>query len=119
MCVIWHTYDMRAKADRVSDVERWFREQLAPLWPVALGSLSLRRSPCIRPHCHTCETGEQHVSYVLYGRHQGRRFAVYVPDRLAPEVRKALENGRRLQELLYETGQRYLLALKQSKTSKR
>jgi len=119
MCVIWHTYYMKAKTDRRNDVERWFREQLAPLWPVALGSLSLRRSPCKRPHCHTCETGEQHVSYVLYGRHQGRRFAVYVPDRLAPEVRKALENGRRLQELLYETGQRYLLALKQSKTSKR
>ena len=116
---MWHTYDMSAKTDRVSDVERWFREQLAPLWPVALGSLSLRRSPCIRPHCHTCETGEQHVSYVLYGRHQGRRFARYVPDRLAPEVRKALENGRRLQELLYEAGHRYLLALKQSKTSKR
>ena len=118
MCGRWHTCDMKAKADRVSDVERWFHEQLAPLWPVALGSLSLRRSPCIRPRCHACETGEQHVSYVLYGRHQGRRFAVYVPDRLAPEVRKALENGRRLQELLYEAGQRYLLALKQSKTSK-
>jgi len=28
---------------------------------------------------------------------------------LAPEVRKALENGRRLQELLYEAGHRYLL----------
>ena len=110
---------MKSKTDRTSDVQRWFREQLAPLWPVALGSLSLRRSPCIRSHCHTCETGEQHVSYVLYGRHQGRRFACYVPDRLVPEVRKALENGRRLQELLYETGQRYLLALKQSKTSKR
>ena len=41
------------------------------------------------------------------------------PDRLVPEVRKALENGRRLQELLYEAGHRYLLALKQSKASKR
>src|SRR5712692_7782505 len=89
-------------------VERWFREQIAPLWPVALGSLSLRRSPCIRPHCHACETGEQHVSYALY-----------VPDRLEPEVRQALANGRALQQLLYETGRRYLLALKRQKTSKR
>jgi hypothetical protein len=119
MCAVWHTSDMKAKSGGVSDVERWFGEQLVALWPVALGSLSLRRSPCIRPHCHTCETGEQPVSYVLYGRHKGRRFARYVPDGLAPEVRKALENGRRLQELLYEAGQRYLLALKQSKTSTR
>jgi hypothetical protein len=100
-------------------VERWFRKQLVPLWPVALGSLSLRRSPCIRPRCHACQTGEQHVSYVLYGRRQRRRFALYVPDRLVPQVRKALANGRALQGLLYETGHRYLLALKQPKTRPR
>lgn len=111
---------MAAHLQAPREVERWFREQIAPLWPVALGSLSLRRSGCIRPHCHVCETGEKHRSYVLYGRHQGRRFTLYVPDRLAPEVRQALANGRALQQLLYETGRRYLLALRrQKKTGQR
>ena len=64
---------------------------------------------------HVCETGEKHPSYVLYCRHQGRRFTLNVPDRLAPEVRQALANGRALQQLLYQTGRRYLLALRGQK----
>jgi hypothetical protein len=97
------------------DVKRWFQTQLARLWPVSLGSLSLRRSPCIRPNCHVCQTGEQHSSYVLYVRHKGRRHAVYVPDRLAPKVRRALENGRALEQLIQEAGLRYLQALKRER----
>lgn len=93
-------------------VERWFREQLRELWPVALGSLSLRRSPCVRKHCPACESGEQHPSYVLYGRRKGRRFALYIPDGLAPEVRRALAHGHAIEELLMEAGWRYLQALK-------
>jgi len=95
-----------------ADVERWFREQLVRLWPAGLGSLSLRRSPCVRAKCHACETGEQHPSHVLYGRRNGRRFALYIPDALAPEVRRALVNGRALQKLLYEAARRYAEALK-------
>src|SRR5437867_2961051 len=96
----------------LTEVERWFRQQSQALWPVALGSLSLRRSSCMRQTCRACQTGQQHLSYVLYGRHRGRRFAVYVPDALAPEVRRALANGRLLQELLYTAGRRYAEALK-------
>jgi hypothetical protein len=92
--------------------EQWFRQQLTRFWPVALGSLSLRRSPCIRPQCHACQTGEQHPSYVLYVKVRGCRHALYVPDDLAPQVRRALAKGRALQHLLQEAGQRYLEALK-------
>jgi len=101
------------------EVERWFREQLSRLWPVALGSLSLRRSPCVRRGCHACATGEQHPSYVLYGRQRGRRFAVYIPDELAPPIRQALSRGRALQALLYEAGRRYAQALKQERDRRR
>src|SRR5207244_3799544 len=86
---------------------------------VALGSLSLRRSPCIRNHCRLCQTGEGHQSYALYGRKGKRRFVIYVPDELAPEVERAVRNGRRLQELLAEAGQRYTLALKYERQSGR
>jgi hypothetical protein len=103
---------MTRKSDSTSRVEVWFRQQGPKLFPLALGSLSLRRTRCIREHCYACETGEQHPSYVLYGRHQGRRFALYIPDALVPEVRRALAHGRAFQELLMETGLRYLRALK-------
>src|SRR6516164_8724710 len=67
-----------------------------------LGSLSFRRSPCVRENCRACMSGEQHPSYVLYGRQKGRRVAVYVPEELVPEVQRGLDNGRALQELLQQ-----------------
>jgi len=111
---------MSARSSESSaDVERWFREHAARLWPAASGSLSLRRSPCVRPQCPACATGEQHPSYVLYGRSHGRRFAVYVPDNLAADVRQALDNGRRLQALLAEAGRRYAEARKRERRARR
>src|SRR5215475_7685169 len=34
-----------------SDVARWLRSESTSLWPALLGSLSLRRSRCIRKNC--------------------------------------------------------------------
>ncbi|MBI2371470.1 MAG: hypothetical protein HYV08_14770 [Deltaproteobacteria bacterium] len=93
-------------------MRRWFLAQVQRLWPVAGGSLSLRKSPCIRPRCAACATGEQHASYVLYGHRAGRRFARYVPDELARELEQALANGRTLQALILDAGERYLRARK-------
>jgi len=53
-------------------------------------------------------SGEQHPSHVLYGRHNGRRFAVYVPEDLVGEVRRAVDNGACLQDLLVQAGPRYV-----------
>jgi hypothetical protein len=103
------------KSESPSDVVRWLAGRSAAVWPAALGSLSLRRSPCIRENCPACLSGEQHRSYVLYGRVKGRRFSVYVPEELVPEVRRCLDNGRALQELLHEAAARYVKALKRER----
>ena len=115
MYAVWHTYSMatksKAKSESLADVQRWFEQQSANLWPAVLGSLSFRRSPCIRPNCPACLSGEKHPSYVLYGRQQGRRFSLYVPEELVPQVQRWLDNGRALQELLYQAASRNLQAL--------
>ena len=103
------------QSESSSDVFRWLQSQADHLWPAVLGSLSLRRSPCVRENCAACLSGEQHASYVLYGRLKGRRFAVYVPEELVPEVRRCLDNGRALQELLYQAAPRYIKALKRER----
>jgi hypothetical protein len=103
------------QSESPSDVWRWFQNQTESLGPAVLGSLSLRRSPCVRENCPACSSGEQHASYVLYGRLKGRRFAVYVPEELVPEVRRCLENGRALQDLLYQAAPRYVKALKRER----
>ena len=104
--------------ETLTDVEQWFRKQTALLWPAGLGCLSVRRSPCIREHCQACLSGEKHPSHFLSGRIQGRPFALYVPEELVPEVRRCLENGRALQELLHQTIVRYTQALKQERKHK-
>lgn len=100
------------KTESTEDVQRWFAGGIRNLWPVAGGSLSLRKGPCIRPNCPACASGKGHSSYALYGRRAKRRFSIYVPERLVPEVRAAIQNGRRLQELINEAGARYVRALK-------
>jgi hypothetical protein len=98
-----------------NDVVRWLQSEAAGLWPALLGSLSFRRSPCVRENCPACRSGEQHPAYVLYGRVKGRRVAVYVPEDLVPEVRRSLDNGRALQELLQQAAPRYVKALKRER----
>ena len=105
------------KNESAADVERWLERRSADKWPAILGSLSLRRSPCIRENCPACQSGEQHPSYVLYGRIKGRRFSIYIPEELVPEVQRSLDNGQALQELLYEAAARYVKALKRERAA--
>ena len=116
--MLWHTYGVPPKTESPVDVERWLREQSAALWPAALGSLSLRRSPCIRENCAACLKGEQHPSYVLYCHIKGRRSAIYIPEELVSEISRCLDNGRALQELLHQAALRYAKAVKHERTQK-
>lgn len=100
------------------ELRKWFAEATKRLWPVALGSLSLRKSPCIRKNCSACASGKGHLSYALSGYQGKRRFSIYVPDELAPDVQNAIENGRQLQVLMKEAGLRYVKARKREKQLK-
>lgn len=101
-----------AHPETPDDVRRCFLAEVAKLWPLAGGSLSLRKSPCIRERCGACESSEGDVSYALYTREAGARHSHYAPDALACDLEQAVANGRRLQALLVEAGRRYLHARK-------
>ena len=106
------------KQELPEELKRWFAAGTTQLWPIALGSLSLRKSPCIRKHCSACASGQGHLSYALSGYRGKRRFSIYVPDELAPEIQKAIENGRQLQDLMKEAGLRYVKARKRERQAK-
>jgi hypothetical protein len=106
------------KTETPEQVKLWFQTAVRDLWPVAIGSISLRKSPCIRTRCKLCESGQGHSSYALYGRSGKRRFSIYVPDELAEDVEKAIQNGRDFQKLMTEAGRRYTLALKNERRAK-
>src|SRR5438552_7833363 len=106
------------KAETTDEVRRWFLNAIQKLWPIAGGSVSLRKSPCIRENCSACASGKGHSSYALSGYRGNRRFSIYVPDGLAPTIEEAIENGRRLQDLIKEAGARYLRAQKRERRSR-
>jgi len=108
----------KAEAEKPETVKQWFQQAIRHLWPVAEGSLSFRKTPCIRKNCPACASGEGHRSYILYGRRGKKRRSLYVPEDLAPEVEKALENGRVLLALINEAGTRYLHARKRERRRK-
>lgn len=112
-----HVY--AGKAETSETVKRWFQEAMRHLWPVVEGSLSFRKTPCVRKNCKACSSGQGHRSYILYGRQGKERISLYVPEDLAREVEKALANGRELQALMNEAGMRYLHARKRERERRR
>jgi len=118
-CALWHIYSVTNDSNPLAELKAWFIAQLDELWPVALGSLSLRRSPCIRKNCQACATGEKHASYVLYVRREGKRYGLYIPDELVPQVRAAVANGRKLQALVADAGVRAVGVLKGARSTRR
>ena len=119
MCGIYHTFHVKhSESESPADILLWLQREIAKLLPAVLGSLSLRRSPCIRENCPACLSGEQHPAHVLYGRLKGRRVAVYVPEELVPEVRRSVDSGHALQELLQQAAPRYVKALKRERAKR-
>ena len=111
VCYDTYTY-MNKKIESPEEVRRWFLGEVARIWPLAGGSLSLRKNRCIRPNCTACISGEGHPAYALHIRLRGKQTSIYVPDDLADEIALAAKNRQALKELLVETGRRYVKARK-------
>jgi len=83
--------------------KRFFR-QIAKLWPVAKGSVAEVRKPCTRPGCKACAEGRKHPAFILGYKQAGKRRCLYVPADWVAALRKAIANGRRIEQLLSEYG---------------
>lgn len=87
-----------------SPVQRRFWRKLQSCWPALKGSLALVHKPCIRPNCPACASGKKHPNYLLTFTDKGQRRCLYVPTAMVSVLRGALQNGRRVEQLLYEMG---------------
>lgn len=85
-------------------IQKQFLEKLLPLWPALKGSLAQVRKPCIRPNCRACATGRRHPNYLLAFTQKGKRRCLYVPLAMVPILKRALANGRRIEQILFEMG---------------
>jgi len=85
-------------------VQQRFWKKLQTCWPALKGSLALVHKPCVRPNCRTCASGKKHPNYLLAFSDKGRRRCLYVPAAMVPKLKRALSNGRRIEQLLYQMG---------------
>ena len=84
-------------------MKKWL-QTLRPLWPAAKGSLAKVYKPCIRTNCSACARGDKHPAWLLSFSSQGRRKVMYVPLALVAQIRRAIQNGRKIEKLLSRTG---------------
>ncbi len=87
-----------------SPIQQRFLQKLLRLWPALKGSLAQVHKPCIRRNCRACARGDKHPNYLLAFTQNGQRRCLYVPRPMVPVLKRALENGRRIEQLLYEMG---------------
>ena len=106
-----------SKKIKMSPEQKAFLDELAGLWPLAKGSLAEVRKPCIRPNCPACKSGKKHPAILFSFTQAGKRKCRYVPAELAPLLRKALDNGRRLERRLAELGAELLERYRQQRGS--
>ncbi|MEN9362685.1 MAG: hypothetical protein RL095_4220 [Verrucomicrobiota bacterium] len=85
-------------------------EEAIKAWPVAKGTLAEVRKACNRPGCKRCGSGEKHPCWQFTCKVEGRSKAMHVPAEAVEEIRLALENGRRLERQMLETGLAILAA---------
>ena len=84
--------------------QQLFWNKLQACWPALKGSLAQVRKPCIRPNCQACASGTKHPNYLLAFTQKGRRRCLYVPLAMVPKLKRALANGRRIEQMLYQMG---------------
>jgi len=94
---------VKSKSTTESVAQR-FAKKLLHCWPALKGSLAEVRKPCTRPTCPACARGDKHPNHLLAYSEKGRRRCLYVPAAMVPVLKRALQNGRRLEQLLYAMG---------------
>ena len=90
-----------------------FLAALEKLYPVAKGSLAEVRKPCVRPNCPACADGRKHPAYIFSFKDKKRTRCMYVPLDLVPTMRRAIRNGRFLEERMGRLGAELILQFRQ------
>lgn len=95
---------MRLKEISAQKSKAQYMKKTAQWWPAVKGSLALVKKPCIRKGCRLCQSGEKHPAYLFSYTSAGKRRCLYVPRELVPLIKRAIHNGRRLEQWLFTQG---------------
>jgi hypothetical protein len=103
-----------SRADNHNRKEKW-SARLRRLWPAIKGSLVQVHKPCIRKRCPACASGQKHPAWILSVVIAGRRSTRYVQEPWVPEIKHAIKNGRKIEELLQQAAVQLVLTHRKSR----
>jgi len=109
---------MKKKLEK-EDQKARFLAKVSELWPVARGSLSYVRKPCVHPNCQVCARGDKHPSWIFSIYQEGKQKCLYVPEDLVETLRQAIANGRKVEQLLVECGVTLVVEHRRGRTRKK
>ena len=95
---------MKTKSTIAKTPNSHFLKGISDLVPVAHGTLSFVRKPCNSKYCKLCKSGEKHPAWNFTFRKDGKFHCMHVQPRHVEIVRKAIENGRKLEEMILDEG---------------
>ena len=95
--------DMKNKV-RLGLLKTSFQKEFKAFYPVAHGTLTFVRKPCNNPNCSACKSGDKHPAWMFTFRKDGRHHCMHVQPRHVDIIREAIENGKRLEEMILEEG---------------
>lgn len=119
MYIIVYTYFMNHPLPDFAPQRKQWLDQLASAWPALKGSLARVKKPCIRKNCPACARGDKHPAWIFSFTDGQRRRCMYVPKELVPLFRQGLQQGRRLEKLLFALGPELLRAYRQQRDQAR
>jgi hypothetical protein len=100
---------------KITPEQQAFLGELANCWPLAKGSLTLVRKPCIRPNCPACRDGRKHPAWMFSYTLDGKRRCRYVPAQWVEMLQQAIDNGKRLERRLAQLGSELLERYRQQR----
>ena len=102
LCI--HTIMSKIKDISKERISAYF-EEIRALWPAVKGSLAQVCKPCIRPNCKACASGKKHRAHLFSFMKDGQQRCRYVTKEFVPELQKAVQNGRQIEELMSRRGE--------------
>jgi len=96
--------------------QQLFLHHLETLWPIARGSVSEVRKPCVRKGCKACASGQKHAAHIYTYREDGKLHCRHVRPEFVGELKRAIENGRALDRLLARLGPELLKNMRTPRT---
>lgn len=94
--------------------EGWLKA-VTELGPVVKGSIKEIKAVCGSKKCKKCLSGERHQAFQMTYYLDGKQHSKYIQKGQLELARVALENGRKLEELMTRFGLEYLNATKAAK----